>query len=39
VRGGVAQAALADVGGFDHQMGRHREITEQALACRNAGMA
>src|SRR6185295_12714729 len=38
VRGGVAQAALADVGGFDDEMRRHREITEQGFACVNPGM-
>ncbi len=34
VRSRVAQAALADVGRLDHQMGRHREVAEQALADR-----
>ena len=38
VRGAVAQAALADVGGFDHEMRRHREIAEQGFACGDAGM-
>ena len=39
MRGGVAQAALADVGGFDHQMRRHRKIAEQAFAFGDARMA
>jgi hypothetical protein len=28
----VAQPALADIGGLDHQMGGHREISEQSFA-------
>ena len=31
MRGRVAQAALADIGGFDAKMRRHREVAEQAL--------
>ena len=32
MRRGIAQAPLADVGGLDDQMRRHREITEQPFA-------
>ncbi len=38
MRGGVAQAALADVGRLDHKMRRHRKIAEQAFALGNARM-
>ena len=38
VRGAVTQAALADVGGLDHQMRRHRKIAEQHFADGNVGM-
>jgi hypothetical protein len=38
MRGGVAQPAFADVGGFDHQMRRHRKIAEQAFANLDPGV-
>ncbi|MBA7666959.1 hypothetical protein ES703_75044 [subsurface metagenome] len=38
VYGAVAQAALADIGGFDHEMRCHREIAEQDFAGGDAGM-
>src|SRR5260221_2605125 len=38
MRGGVAQAALADVRRLDHQMRRHRKIAKQAFAFGNARM-
>ena len=38
VCGAVAQAALADVGGFDDEMRRHREVAEQGFADGDSGM-
>jgi hypothetical protein len=38
VRGGIAKASLADVGGFDDEMRCHREIAEQGFACGDRGM-
>ena len=32
MRRGIAQAAIADIGGLDDEMRRHREIAEQPLA-------
>ena len=34
----VAQTALADIGGLDNEMRRHREIAEQHFADGNIGM-
>ena len=38
VRGAIAQGPLANLGGLDHQMRRHREIAEQAFAHGNTRM-
>jgi hypothetical protein len=38
MRGRAAQATLAHVGGFDHEMGCHRGIAEQPFADLDQGM-